>query len=389
MNTDSAPTGDAAPARHSLGRTIAAVPQPGPRPATDRAAPERSEADGMPGAWFAVVLRGYDRAQVDARLAELDRRIRDEIVRADTAEAALTTARAQVLRLQDSATPVLDDRGFGQHVERVLNAAEREAAELRETASTEAAELVENARADAERARTQTEEALLGRAAKLDDEFTARSTALDEREQEVDRLIEQARTDAEEIRAEARRAAAEESADAERRAADRLAQAERTIERQRTDATRDIGRMVALRDEVRQELSRLHGLLRGELDDGPVDVTPDLASVLGDDLGSDAEPTPGHEDRSPDDVSTTIGTIPPYTTTSVGVLPFGDRSAGGPAGGRTFAFGLVPDMRSEQAPDEDPTCEPDTSRTSEDAAGRPSRMDRTPTRSTMPSRERR
>ncbi len=153
MNTDPAPTDDDVPARHSLARAIAAVPdQATPRPAhdryrADRPTPERSEAEGVPGAWFAVVLRGYDRAQVDARLAELDRRIRDEIVRADTAEAALSTARTHVRSLQDSAAPGLDERGFGQHVERVLAAAEREAAELREKASAEAAEIVEKARA--------------------------------------------------------------------------------------------------------------------------------------------------------------------------------------------------------------------------------------------------
>ena len=70
--------GDAeALSRHALNRPVA-VPDP---------TPDRGERAA--GAWFAVVLRGYDRAQVDARLAELDRRIGDEIQRADAAEAAL------------------------------------------------------------------------------------------------------------------------------------------------------------------------------------------------------------------------------------------------------------------------------------------------------------
>ncbi len=383
MNHDLAPTGEhTPPARHSLGRAVAAVPHPGPlRPDTDRAGaersgqyrlPERSDAEGVPGAWFAVVLRGYDRPQVDARLAELDRRIRDEIVRADTAEAALAAARTHVRRLQESATPSSEDRGFGLRVERVLHAAEREAAELREKASHEAAAVVEKAQADADQARRQTEEALLGRAAKLDNEFTARSATLDEREQEVDRIVERARTEAEEIRAEARHTAAEESAAAERRAADLLRQAERTIEQQRADATRDIGRMALLRDEVRQELSRLHGLLRGELDGEPVP----------------SHPSGDHGDGSDDDanVSTAVGTIPPYTVAAIGVLPFGDRSAGGPANTRSFAFELVPDQPTAHDADDDRSDQSDEARTSDDAADEDRTSDRTPTRSTTPSR---
>ncbi|WP_132421821.1 hypothetical protein [Pseudonocardia endophytica] len=394
-SSDPTTTGDA-PARHSLGPQIAAVPDPAPlRPAGDRHVVERPDAtEGMPGAWFAVVLRGYDRAQVDARLAELDRRIRDEIVRADTAEAAVATARAHVRRLQDSGTPGAEDRGFGQRVERVLNAAEHEAAALRAKASDEASALLDKARADAERARKQTEEALLGRAAKLDDEFTSRSSALDAREQEVDRIVERARAEAEEIRAEAERRAAEETAAAESRAADLLREAERTIERQRADATRDIGRMAALRDEVRQELARLHGLLRGELDEHSVPA--ELGSVSGvdtavedlDDVRSDAS-ADERSGRDDDRVSTAVGAIPPFTTSSIGVLPFGDRSAGGPANGRSFAFGLVPGMRADDADDPHGTDEAGTARTSDDAADHDPVAGGTPTRSTMPSRGRR
>lgn len=382
LNPDPAPGGDDLPARHSLGRTIAAVPDTGmPRPSHDR-----SEAEGVPGAWFAVVLRGYDRAQVDARLAELDRRIRDEIVRADTAEAALATARDHARRLQDPVTPGPDDRGFGRRVERVLAAAEREAAELREKAATEAAEIVEKARAEADLARRQTEQALLGRAAKLDDEFAARSAALDAREQEVDRVVGHARTEAEQIRGEARRAADDESAAAEQRAADLVVQAERTIEQQRADATRDVGRMAALRDEIRRELSRLQGLLHDELDGGGdrlalVAATASEPEAVAD--LTDPGPGPGFGD-----VRSTIGAIPAFQTASVGVLPFGDRSAGGPANGRSFAFGLVPDMRSEQGAD-DGLGEPGTSRTSDDDTGRTFALDRTPTRSTTPGRGRR
>lgn len=167
--------------------------------------------DGQDGhgddSWFAVVLRGYDRGQVDTRLADLDHRIHSEIRRAEAAEHALETARAQMRRLQaqaDAATSERrsDDPGFGRSVERVLQAAEQEAAELRERAGAEADRVRADARAEADRIReqanaeaeqtvaradseaderrTRTEEALLARAAVLDKEFAARRAELDE-----------------------------------------------------------------------------------------------------------------------------------------------------------------------------------------------------------------
>lgn len=70
-------------------------------------APEAADAQ-HDGDWFAVVLRGYDRTQVDTRLTDLDRRIHEEIRRADAAESALSASRAHVRRLQEqleSGTP--------------------------------------------------------------------------------------------------------------------------------------------------------------------------------------------------------------------------------------------------------------------------------------------
>ncbi|MEV1291870.1 hypothetical protein [Pseudonocardia sp. NPDC049635] len=249
------------------------------------------------GAWFAVVLRGYDRAQVEARLADLDRRIHDEIRRAEAAEQALSAARAQSRRLQQQVEAGTSEQaGFGMRVERVLEAAEREAAELRTRAADEAAALVARsreeaealvtrAREEAEDRRTRTEEALLGRAATLDREFTARRAALDEqerdaarrerelteREQEIDERLDRAAEEAERLLSTAR-GDAEEILSAAR---DEAAETLRTAHERRAGIAGDVGRLAVLRDEVRDELSRIRGSLSAELDREPVAAVPD------------------------------------------------------------------------------------------------------------------
>lgn len=263
-----------------------------------RATESETAEHGDPGdgSWFAVVLRGYDRSQVDTRLADLDHRIHEEIRRAETAERALSDARAQVRRLQEQVAAAPSDRraedaGFGHRVERVLQAAEQEATELRERATAEADEIVSRARQEAEDRRTRTEEALLGRASTLDREFTSRGAALDERDQDAerreqdldrredaaatqervveeqigsaraqaDRILESARADADDILAAARDEAATVLRDAEHDADER-----------RSGVTRDVERLATLRDEVRGELTRVRESLSAELDQEPV-----------------------------------------------------------------------------------------------------------------------
>ncbi|MEJ8279266.1 ATP synthase F0 subunit B [Pseudonocardia spirodelae] len=388
--------------------------------------------DGGDGSWFTVVLRGYDRGEVDDRLAELDHRIHDEIRRAESAEYSLSAARAQIRQLQEqlesSSQRGHDDAGFGRRVERVLQAAEEEAAELRERAADEARDVVDRAHRDAEDRRTRTEEALLGRAATLDREFTSRSTALDEREQEADRrerdlgerertlaerlsgareeserILAGARTDADEVLASARAEAATTLRDAERGAGDR-----------REAVVRDVERLAALRDEVRDELTRVQRTLAAELDREPVsaalddalfgpaagvaslpepgprsgsfppvtgsltalapggdtggsglrsatvdeDTADDTSDEDGDDTGTGALLLgPGRRTVGEDPDSTTVGRIPPISLTSIGVLPFGDLGAGR-----------------------------DQARTRTDAAGGTTRTGRGPTRGPGPGR---
>ena len=257
--------------------------------------------DGEDGSWFTVVLRGYDRGEVDTRLAELDHRIHDEIRRADAAEQSLSAARAQVRRLQeqlenDSAARAGEERraeeaGFGRRVERVLQAAEQEAAELRDRAADEAAEIVERARREAEDRRSRTEEALLGRAATLDREFASRSSTLDDREHDADRrerdLAERertvsdrlsgVRTEAERILADARSDAEQTLSTARAEAAALLRDAEQGAGERRSAVVRDVERLAALRDDVRDELARVQRTLTEELDREPVSAALDDA----------------------------------------------------------------------------------------------------------------
>lgn len=361
--------------------------------------------DGEDGSWFTVVLRGYDRGEVDTRLAELDHRIHDEIRRADAAEQSLSAARAQVRRLQeqlenDSAARAGEERraeeaGFGRRVERVLQAAEQEAAELRERAADEAAEIVERARREAEDRRSRTEEALLGRAATLDREFTSRSSTLDDREHDADRrerdLAERERTvsdrlsgvhtEAERILADARSDAEQTLSTARAEAAALLRDAEQGAGERRSAVVRDVERLAALRDDVRDELARVQRTLTEELDCEPVSAALDdalfgpapvslppvspppstpapssdeglIASVseLGNRPSADATESrseaggpaededvpatgslllgPGHRPAEEDPDSTTVGRIPPVSLTSIGVLPFGDLGTG-------------------------------------------------------------
>lgn len=363
---------------------------------THRGGDSGARPDGEDGSWFTVVLRGYDRGEVDTRLAELDHRIHDEIRRADAAEQSLSAARAQVRRLQeqlenDSAARAGEERraeeaGFGRRVERVLQAAEQEAAELRERAADEAAEIVERARREAEDRRSRTEEALLGRAATLDREFSSRSSTLDDREHDADRrerdLAERERTvsdrlsgvhtEAERILADARSDAEQTLSTARAEAAALLRDAEQGAGERRSAVVRDVERLAALRDDVRDELTRVQRTLAEELDREPVSAALDdalfgpapvslppstptpssdegsIASVseLGSRPSADAAESrseaggpaededvpatgslllgPGHRPAEEDPDSTTVGRIPPISLTSIGVLPFGD-----------------------------------------------------------------
>jgi cell division septum initiation protein DivIVA len=167
---------------------------------------------------FDVTLRGYDRRQVDDRLAHLGAALA-------AADEALTQAQRRNSELNGQLRLALDrlrqagDAGarsnsFGFRVEKILRLAEEEARMAREKGAATAAVLVERARAEAQAIRDQA------------------------RRWRADAIRE-----AEQIRKRAH-------ADADKRAAEveaALARRSRTVEQ-------ELDRLVALRDQVRTEL---------------------------------------------------------------------------------------------------------------------------------------
>jgi len=233
-------------------------------------------APGSPGA-FDVTLRGYDRTQVDERVADLVRqlaaaneqnraissRLADEQRRADTAE-------RQVRELRSAAPPRSGDaesgQGFGYRAERILRMAEAEAHETRSVAAKEATELLERARAEAEVHRHEIEQNLIMRATALDQKANEVSAALREREQALAAELTSARSEAESVRAAARHEMEQARKNVEIIARDLRAQAERWAEQHRANASREVARLVALRDNMHGNLAQLSQSLLAGLD---------------------------------------------------------------------------------------------------------------------------
>lgn len=115
---------------------------------------DRSESDGSA---FDIVLRGYDRRQVDERLRRIgaDLAAAQQTARVAQERAATTEKEMARLRAQgpQAAQPPPRDQSpsFGERVERILRLAEEEADEVRERATEEAGGTVQEARAEAQR----------------------------------------------------------------------------------------------------------------------------------------------------------------------------------------------------------------------------------------------
>jgi cell division septum initiation protein DivIVA len=227
---------------------------------------------------FPSALRGYDRRQVDSKIAALESdlataarerkhavdRLSAESERADQAESKLTEALARIDELDRSAAGD-QTGGFGQRAERLLRMAENEATEARAAAAKEAAAILEDARGEAETHRHAVEQELITKAAQQDQEASRRAGALQEREQEIANERTAARQETDEMRESARREVERMLQDAEAKAADVRRQADKFAEQQRDGAAREVERLTGMRHGVRAELSRLHQYLGTEL----------------------------------------------------------------------------------------------------------------------------
>jgi len=215
---------------------------------------------------FDFVLRGYDRNQVDARIAELLVQLNAATERIQSAEARLVDQqhRFEQLRAIQSAPPAAPpttagDGGqcFGYRAERLLRMAEAEANEVRGRAIKEASEIVERARAVAEAHRHEIEQNLIMRATSLDQKANDVSAALREREETTAAELTSARSEAETVRAAARHEMEQARKNVEIVARDLRAQAERWSEQHRATASAEVARLVGLRDTMHRDLGQL------------------------------------------------------------------------------------------------------------------------------------
>jgi hypothetical protein len=238
-------------------------------------APEQSGA-------FEVVRRGYARDQVDALVRELERKaqVAENGRRMAEQHAA---AMAEDLRVLRAGTPAeglpAAPQSFGFRAEKVVRLAEREAADLRAGAERAATEL---------RAATEREAATLRAAAGRD----------------VDAILEAGMREVAEIRAAATREAADlmERAHADAASARADADAERAAAAAgraenaavRAQVERGGAELRNLRAAVRDELTRLHGLIGTQLQGlaeplgtKPRPAAPDTAADAPDPTGTD------------------------------------------------------------------------------------------------------
>jgi cell division septum initiation protein DivIVA len=265
---------------------------------------------GNPGA-FDVTLRGYDRTQVDERVADLLRqlsaateqnrtlssRLADEQRRADTAE--------RLVRELRTATPAPRNeeaesgQGFGYRAERILRMAEAEAHETRSVAVKEATELLERARAEAEIHRHEIEQNLIMRATALDQKANEVSAALRDREQALAAELTSARSEAESVRLAARHEMEQARKNVEIIARDVRAQAERWAEEHRAGASREVARLVSLRDNLHGNLAQLSQSLLAGLDAEDKRTAKERAEAERDTADEPGKPTRKPNDPKP------------------------------------------------------------------------------------------
>lgn len=227
-------------------------------------------AAGQEDGLFPATSYGYDRPLVDARVRELGEAAAADRERAESATEELRVARARIAELEALAGEARG--GLGPRMEKLLHAAEQEAAGLRDSASSEATELRVHARRDAEAYRHQVEQDLRQRASEMDDEARKRTAALRQKENETEETLVAAREEAERIRAGAERDAEAERAEARQQADGLTEAAERAAQRSRESAQREVDGLARVRDDILSTIAELHRVLGAQLDTPPSSV---------------------------------------------------------------------------------------------------------------------
>jgi cell division septum initiation protein DivIVA len=171
---------------------------------------DRLDRRDLADAAFDVVLRGYDKRQVDERLRFLGSQL-------TAAENALRVATQRTAALQDELNEVRaatsespGDSNFGARVEKILNLAQDEAREVRSQADAAAAAVVDQARTEAAEQRQRAEQEIATLQAEVnrrnveqDKTLQRRSAELDSARLELDRARQEAERESERVRAQA------------------------------------------------------------------------------------------------------------------------------------------------------------------------------------------
>jgi DivIVA domain-containing protein len=253
---------------------------------------------------FGVVLRGYDRIEVDEYVGEVERQVaqlRSELVRSDDrlrraeqrVEAVERENRAVHARLDTTATaaPAAPlSEGFGMRAERLLRLAEQEAAAVRAEAAEEAVQLRQQVREDVERQRHEAEQALIARSAQFDERTAQRTAELARREQQVAEQVAAARDEAEAVQSAAHRVADELRRRAEVESEEARARAAAEVAALREQAAQELDRITALQSGVRAELQRLSTRLGQEIARAPVARDDATRTDAGSDTGAELAP---------------------------------------------------------------------------------------------------
>jgi cell division septum initiation protein DivIVA len=242
----------------------------------------KAETQQAPESWapnaimFDLVLRGYDRRQVDEYLAALSNQLSElrearqrEQRRAEIAENEVRSAQLVIeeLRQAPPSAPAEEPaagQGFGYRAEKLLRAVEAEAAEVRSNAAREVTALLERAREDAEAHRHKVEQQLINRRVALDQEAAQRAVEIDSRLRDIAAQAESARAESEKMVAHAREQSEQLRKQAQARVEHDRLMAENAIRERHVAAERELARLHGLHTEVRAQLARMLEALAAE-----------------------------------------------------------------------------------------------------------------------------
>jgi cell division septum initiation protein DivIVA len=225
---------------------------------------------------FDLVLRGYDRRQVDRFVAQLDAEVAGFAARRDEAIAQAQALAAQLTDLQNQMGELRRHvsvekpsyKHLGARVEQIFGLIEEEAASVRGGAEADARKVMQAARADADALRAQAERALTDRHAAVEQEYAAKTKEADRLVADAEKRANALRRESEQLRAEVDKQAAslrertktevrQAQEDANQYAARIRGEAEKHAKKVLTEADEHAARVRSKADEAARETADL------------------------------------------------------------------------------------------------------------------------------------